>query len=205
MITLGTRRRTRLDKVNYQKRALIIGISEYDTYLRPLEFCAEDGRDMYELLKMHGYQIFDNHKLIGHIKHEILREAIYDFFTNPDIKAEDTLLFYYSGHGIPDVSGDVYLSSSEINPDAPFRKGFSFTELTNMIQRSVSTRIVTILDSCYSGAAKLTKGQEEAAALLGAKGDEQAAANHGDTSYQQSIQNARTRRRKIYSSCQPIY
>ena len=83
------------------------------------------------------------------------------------IRAEDTLLFYYSGHGIPDIDGDIYLASSEIDPDAPYRRGFSFNELTKMIQRSVSIRIVTVLDCCYSGAAKLSKGHEEDAAKLG--------------------------------------
>jgi hypothetical protein len=36
-----------------------------------------------------------------------------------------------------------------------------------MIQRSVSIRIVTVLDCCYSGATKLSKGHEEDAAKLG--------------------------------------
>ena len=85
------------------------------------------------------------------LDYESMREAIIDFFTDVNTKAEDTLLFYYSGHGIPDVDGDIYLASSEIDPDAPFRKGFSFNELTKMIQRSVSIRIVTVLDCCYSG------------------------------------------------------
>jgi hypothetical protein len=47
-------------------------------------------------------------------------------------------VFYYSGHGIPDVDGDIYLSSSEIEPDEPFRRGFSFNDLAKMIQRSIS-------------------------------------------------------------------
>ena len=84
-----------------------------------------------------------------------------DFFTDVNNKAQDTLLFYYSGHGIPDVDGDIYLASSEIDPDAPYRRGFSFNELTKMVQRSVSIRIVTVLDCCYSGGAKLSKGHEE--------------------------------------------
>jgi hypothetical protein len=36
-----------------------------------------------------------------------------------------------------------------------------------MVQRSISIRTVTILDCCYSGAAKLSKGHEEDAARLG--------------------------------------
>ena len=149
------------------RKALVISVSDYTTSLQGLDFCKNDGKDTYELLKSLDYQITDNHKLIGHVGYESMREAIIDFFTDVDTKAEDTLLFYYSGHGIPDVDGDIYLASSEIDPDAPFRKGFSFNELTKMIQRSVSIRIVTVLDCCYSGAAKISKGHEEDAAKLG--------------------------------------
>jgi uncharacterized caspase-like protein len=149
------------------RKALVISVSDYTTTLQSLDFCKNDGKDTYQLLKSLGYQISDNHKLIGHVKYESMRAAIINFFTDVNTKAEDTLLFYYSGHGIPDVDGDIYLASSEIDPDAPFINGFSFNELTKMIQRSVSIRIVTILDCCYSGAAKLSKGHEEDAAKIG--------------------------------------
>jgi hypothetical protein len=33
------------------------------------------------------------------------------------------MVFYYSGRGVPDTNGDIFLSSSELNPDAPFRNG----------------------------------------------------------------------------------
>jgi tetratricopeptide (TPR) repeat protein len=118
-------------------------------------------------LKSIGYEIPDSHKLVGQVKYETMKERIYDFFTDINTKSEDVLLFYYSGHGVPDVNGDVFLASSEINHDAPFRKGFSFYDLTTTIERSNSTRIVTILDCCYSGAAKISKGHEEDATRLG--------------------------------------
>jgi hypothetical protein len=56
---------------------------------------------MYQLLEKLGYQILSNHKLIGNITFQIMREAIYDFFEDTSNKPEDTLLFYYSGHDIP--------------------------------------------------------------------------------------------------------
>ena len=57
---------------------------------------------------------------------ESMRDAIIDFFTDINNKAEDTLLFYYSGHGIPDIDGDMCFASSEINPDASLQKRFFF-------------------------------------------------------------------------------
>ena len=157
---------------NGEKKALIIGVSDYnDNDIQSLEFCKNDGEKMHETLKSIAYQIPDNYKLIGHVEFDKMREAIYDFFDNPNSKADDTLLFYYSGHGIPDTDGDVYLATSEIDPDSPYRRGFSFNELTKMMNNSPCTRIVTILDCCYSGAAKIAKGigkgGDDAAAKLG--------------------------------------
>ena len=40
-------------------------------------------------------------------------------------------------------------------------------DLTRLMQNSNSIRIVTILDCCYSGAAKISKGLEDAAAKVG--------------------------------------
>jgi DNA-binding beta-propeller fold protein YncE/tetratricopeptide (TPR) repeat protein len=150
-----------------RRKAVVIGVSEYANNLQALDFCQKDGEEVHRVLKSIGYEVPDSHKLVGQVKYETMKDAIYDFFTDPNVKAEDVLVFYYSGHGVPDVNGDVFLASSETNPDAPFRKGFSFHELTNTIERSNSTRIVTILDCCYSGAAKVSKGHEEDAAKLG--------------------------------------
>jgi uncharacterized caspase-like protein len=61
----------------------------------------------------------------------------------------------------------VYFSTSEIDPDVPNRRGFRFGELRKMIQKCISTKIVRILDCCYSRAAKISKGHEEDAVKLG--------------------------------------
>jgi hypothetical protein len=53
------------------------------------------------------YEIAYDHNLIGYVKYDIMREAIYDFFDKKKSGAEDTLLFYYSGHGIPISRSDT--------------------------------------------------------------------------------------------------
>jgi uncharacterized protein YjbI with pentapeptide repeats len=152
-----------------RRHALILGVSEYrNNDLEQLSFCKNDGQRMCDILTSLGYNVPANRKLIGAIKADQMKESIYDFFTDESISSRDTLIFYYSGHGIPDINGDIYLASSEINPRQPFRSGFAFSDLADMMNRSVSTRIVTILDCCYSGAAKLSKGSGDAAAKIGA-------------------------------------
>jgi hypothetical protein len=145
------------------KRALVIAVSEYDSSnLRPIKFCENDGQEMYNVLRKVGYEIPDNCKLIGNVKSQKLREAIYSFFTNNENSPDDTLVFYYSGHGIPDKWGAIFLAPSDIDSDRPFMTGFSFTDLTNSMLECNSLRVVTILDSCYSGSLKgLIANQEK--------------------------------------------
>lgn len=139
---------------------MIIGISDYDS-LEPLTFCKNDGNAMIDLLSSQGYQINNNHNLIGYVTWQKMRDGIINFFTDSSIRPTDTLLFYYSGHGVPDVDGDLYFATSEIDHYSPYKRGFSFSELAKMIQRTISIRVVVILDCCYSGAAKLSKGGSE--------------------------------------------
>ena len=136
-----------------QRKALVVGISDY-TSLQQLDFCKNDGTEVYEVLSSLGYEISDKNKLVGEVKGEKVKDAIYDFFDDVRNNPDDTLLFYYSGHGVFDIDGDVYLASSDTDPDEPYRRGFSFEELRKMIQKSISTRVVVILDCCYSGSAE---------------------------------------------------
>jgi uncharacterized caspase-like protein len=95
-----------------------------------------------------------------------VKDTIYDFFDDRRDNPDDTLLFYYSGHGVPGDDEDIYLASSDTDPDKPYRRGF-FEELRKRMENTIATRVVVILDCCYSGSAKISKGNEEDAAKIG--------------------------------------
>ncbi|MFY9797655.1 MAG: pentapeptide repeat-containing protein [Candidatus Nitrosopolaris sp.] len=143
------------------RKALIVGISDY-TKLEELNICKNDGTEVYKVLSSLGYEISDKNKLLGEVKGIEVKDAIYDFFGDIRVNPDDTLLFYYSGHGVFDVDGEVYLASSDIDPEEPYRRGFSLEELTKMMQRSISTRVVVILDCCHSGSVPGKGNAEEA-------------------------------------------
>ena len=66
----------------------------------------------------------------------------------------------------PDSRGTIYLAPSDIDSDLPRKRGFSFEDLTKEMLDSSSSRLVTILDSCYSGSLKMgldAKGGEDEA------------------------------------------
>jgi tetratricopeptide (TPR) repeat protein len=153
-------------QISPKRKALIIAVSEY-TYLSQLSFCKEDGLQMYKTLKRNGYQIPKNRKLIqGQLTFRKLHGEIIKFFT--EAVAEDTLVFYYSGHGVPDSDFNIYLASSQTNPVKPIGTGFQFGQLTDAMNQSDSTRIVTILDCCHGGELKLHKGDEIASVRMAA-------------------------------------
>jgi tetratricopeptide (TPR) repeat protein len=149
-----------------KRKALIIAVSDYDK-MDNLEFCKNDGEEINRILLSHNYDIPDQCRLIGRVDGHLLRERVIDFFTDPYVTLEDTLVLYYSGHGVPDGEGGVYLGPSEIDEYFPYKRGFSFQELAKMMNRSLSKKIVVILDCCYSGAAEISKGGEHDAAKLG--------------------------------------
>lgn len=125
---------------------------------------------MYSVLKSVGYEIPESRKLVGKVTYSKLHDAIIEFFTDDKVRNNDTLVFYFSGHGLPSDSGNEnYLSSSEINPKVPRLRGFSFDELAKTRQECNSKTIFTILDCCYSGAATVSKGNSNNAASIGRK------------------------------------
>src|SRR5437868_6991249 len=92
--------------------ALIIGNSEYqDPNLARLSTPREDVSDLEEVLKDPRIGGFDSVKpLVNRDMAEVSRE-IARFFNQK--KKDDLLLFYFSGHGVKDDNGELYLAARD--------------------------------------------------------------------------------------------
>ena len=164
-------------KKNGKRKALIIGISKYDhnNKFQDLEFCENNANEVYNILKDQGYDIPANAMLVGREEWSKMRDEIIKFFTDRTLKPEDTLFFYFSGHGYLDRNtGRMYLSTSEIHPARPQSRGIPFDELTTYLNLSCSERIIAVLDCCYSGALEVHSGgkEEEDEYMKAEKGEE---------------------------------
>ncbi len=158
-------------KNNGNRKALIIGISKYDhnNKFPDLDFCENDANEVYNILKAQGYDIPENALLVGRVEWSKMRDEIIDFFTDSTVKPDDTLFFYFSGHGYLDKNTSrTYLSTSEIDPKRPERRGIPFDELATYVNLCNSERITTVLDCCYSSTLEISsrgrKGGEEESA-----------------------------------------
>ena len=68
---------------------------------------------------------------------------------------EDTLYFYYSGHGMPGRNGEqLYLAPRDIVVSAFEDEDFAFANLLGEIQQARVGKVLAFLDTCFSGKAK---------------------------------------------------
>ncbi|QHG17610.1 ABC transporter substrate-binding protein [Nostoc sp. ATCC 53789] len=137
------------------KLALLIGVSEYGADITSLLAAIKDVEAMQRVLlnpEMGGFAETDVTALKNPDRQEV-EDAIYRLFANR--QKEDLLLFYFSGHGIKDENGKLYLSNCNtrkengrlVKPSA-----LAASVLNENMNESKSERQVVILDCCFSGA-----------------------------------------------------
>lgn len=138
------------------KVALLIGVSDYELGLNPLPSSVKDVDALQRVLahpELGGFAETDITVLKNPQRQE-MEEAIYQLFSNR--KKDDLLLFYFSGHGIKDENGRLYLATRVTRKDGNGRlikpSSVASAYLHESINESRSQHQVIILDCCYSGA-----------------------------------------------------
>ena len=137
------------------KVALLIGVSEYEPDLNPLPGSVKDVDAMLRVLvnpEMGGFAE-TNITVLKNPQRQEMENAIYRLYA--DRHRDDLVLFYFSGHGIKDEKGNLYLSTRITRKEngklvKPSAVAASF--LHECINDCRSQRQVIILDCCFSGA-----------------------------------------------------
>jgi uncharacterized caspase-like protein len=139
------------------KIALLVGISKYDKQksgLEPLPSTLKDVEAMRQVLEHPEQGGFAEVQVLTNPTKTELEIAVYELFV--DRNPEDLVLFYFSGHGVKDQSGNLYLTTPEtrqaqrggvIPPTA-----VAASYLQHQMSDSRSEYQVIILDCCFSGA-----------------------------------------------------
>jgi uncharacterized caspase-like protein len=63
----------------------------------------------------------------------------------------DQLLLYFGGHGLVSKSGQFFLAGTDTDPDRIETSSYRADNLARLLSESRATRIVLLLDCCYSG------------------------------------------------------
>ncbi|MGW4369812.1 caspase, EACC1-associated type [Nocardia takedensis] len=80
-------------------------------------------------------------------------EKIGDVVEQAAEQADDTLIVYYTGHGMLDRHGHLHLSLPGTNPDRVGYTALPFRTIRESILESPATTRILILDCCFSGRA----------------------------------------------------
>jgi hypothetical protein len=134
-----------------RKAALIIGNSQYqDLTLAKLKAPDADVRGLTELLEHPKMGQFNEVVPLINESEAATRRAIASFFARA--APDDMLLLYFSGHGVLDDKGRLYLAACDTQRDLPQATAISAAFITDAMDSSRSRRQVLILDCCHSGA-----------------------------------------------------
>jgi hypothetical protein len=134
-----------------RKFALIIGNSEYeDTKLARLVTPGADVSALAKVLRAPEIGGFDEVTLLVDQMESVVRRAIARFFAQKG--RDDLLLLYFSGHGVLDDQGQLYLAMKDTEHDLLSATGIPAALITREMDNSLPRRQVLILDCCHSGA-----------------------------------------------------
>jgi hypothetical protein len=133
------------------KYALIIGNTEYgDPGLAQLTAPGRDAEDFAHVLKEQAICAFDDVKLALNQPEHIVRGMIDEFFDQK--KSDDLLVVYFSGHGVRDELGALYLAVKNTIRTRLRSTAIKSDYVREAMDQSRSRRQVLILDCCNSGA-----------------------------------------------------
>src|SRR3990172_3444223 len=133
------------------KYALIIGNTEYtDPGLAQLTAPGKDAEDFARVLKDQEIGAFDTVNVLVNEQASAVIEAIDEFFDQK--KPDDLLVLYFSGHGIRDEIGSLYLAFKNTIRTRLRSTAIKSNYIHEAMEQSRSKRQVLILDCCYSGA-----------------------------------------------------
>ncbi len=146
-----------------KKLALLIGNDSYrDQRLTALAVPAKDVRDLEAVLNRSDISAFDEVKSLLNPSLEGAMRDIAGLFANRH--RDDLVLLYFSGHGLLDASGSLYLALHNTELALPHGTALRASFIKEVMNDSKSRRQVLILDCCHSGAfARGTKGLGQAA------------------------------------------
>jgi len=133
-----------------RRLALLIATHEYqDPELRGLTAPASDAESLAEVLSDEEIAGFEVTTLVNE-PHHVVGEAIGDLYRAR--RRGDLTLLYFTGHGLKDDHGHLYLALANTRRTSLLFTALSAAQIDQAMTGATPHRQVLILDCCYSGA-----------------------------------------------------
>ena len=144
------------------KYALIIGNDRYDDpKLAQLKTPAADSQALARILGDASIGFFDEVMPLINQSETKVRRAISQFLAGK--KPDDLVLLYFSGHGVLDDRGRLYLALKDTLVSLLKATSIPSSFIADEMDSCRSRRQILVLDCCHSGAfARGTKGEQKA-------------------------------------------
>jgi hypothetical protein len=132
------------------RKALVVATYAYrDAGLSQLAAPGHDAEAFAAVLENPEIAGFSVTALLNEPNH-VVAEAVEDFYA--DCGRDDLALLYFSGHGLKDDDGRLYLAMANTRRDRLRSTSLPAAQVNDAMDGSPSRRKVLILDCCYSGA-----------------------------------------------------
>lgn len=139
--------------------AILVAMEDYK-YLQDVSPCATNSMNaIKELLMDKRFLGLNDENIISiHNKNnDDIHKTIVEALENPRFDKTETLIFYYIGHGIRELSKKKELYLTGINSKAKLitTSGIKYNEIKDLIENSHIQNRIIILDACHSGCGTL--------------------------------------------------
>ena len=133
-----------------RRLALLIATDQYeDAGLRRLTAPGADAEAFAAVLRDPDIAGFDVTMLTNQPYHRV-GEAIGDFYR--DRRRDDLMLLYFTGHGLKDDDGRLFLAMTNTKRASLLFTSVSAEQIDHAMKGCASRQTVLVLDCCYSGA-----------------------------------------------------
>ncbi|MBI4946150.1 MAG: caspase family protein [Bacteroidetes bacterium] len=140
--------------------AVVFGVSKYDNIV-PAPYADNDA----EIMKEYFEKVLGIEQVLLFTNNEVSISKINKVF-NPDygelqkavVKGETEVFVFYSGHGIPDKTGDnTYLFPYDGVKEDLLTYGYNTTKLYENLCKLEAKSVTVILDACFSGSSRMSE------------------------------------------------
>ncbi len=134
----------------HSKWAILVGPKDYQ-YVKALKYSTDDIVDVGKAFRK-SFEFTDDHVLEfgAGLKLEPSRDVFYHqvggFLKSGQIKEDDLLIFYFSGHGIRDKKD--YLLPVGASPNNLKQTGIEFEDLVQQLTETKCKNVVMFVDAC---------------------------------------------------------